>query len=646
MKKHLFGVALLSMCLMCLGGVASAQYTAIDDIQVYDVAGLPASPYAGQVVTVHGTVYERGQYSGGSHYIMGATGGISIYQNPSPVALGDEVEVTGTVGSYGGEIQLGTVTFTVLSSGNTVTPVPMDISAIKADYESVGTLVSAIGTVTVKNISNFSMTNGSTDTILVYIDSTTGIDIGAVAVGDTYEVTSPVVTYNSTIELKPRFQTDLVENPGGDTLPVISGVNASNWVPEAADPIVITATIEDDLGVSLANLYFRDSDIDGLAPGSWVSIPMSNTSGNIWSATIPGGHTNARIDYYLLATDTGSQTVTLPGDAPVGFESMAVGFTTIYAMQYAHPDSASQSAAYAGKFLNIRGVVTVGTTDTGVSSKFYVQEPEVNPATGSYGFGGVLVYEGSSTYSYFRGDAVEAGGRCSEYYGMTEFIPNNADAVYLTAFGQDLPAAPYVATHTLSDDVTHLGEPWESVWVKTGPCAVVDTLGFDAYGEFDISSTGAMNDSLVVNPTTALSYLAVPGDVVKAEGFMEYVFGAFHIRPFADQYLVLTAASGVDDNLPSIENAGGFSSIFPNPFNPAAKIKFMVSRNNLVQLNVYNIRGELVRTLIQDALPASEYTVTWDGKDNAGQTLSSGNYFARLRIGAEVVQVRKMTLLK
>ncbi len=643
MKKHLFGVALLSMCLMCLGGVASAQYTAIDDIQVYDAAGVPASPYAGQVVTVRGVVYERGQYSGGSHYIMGATGGISIYQNPSTVALGDDVEVTGTVGSYGGEIQLGTATFTVLSSGNTVTPVPMDISAIMADYESVGTLVSAIGTVTVKNTSNFYMTNGSTDTIMVYIDTTTGIDLSGVAVGDLYEVTSPVVTYNSTIELKPRFQTDLVKNPGGDTLPVISGVNSSNWVPEATDPVTISATIEDDLGVSFANLYFRDSDLDGLTPGAWVNSPMSNTGGNIWTGIIPGGHTDARIDYYIQATDTGSQTVTLPGDAPLSYESMAVGFTSIYAMQYAHPDSASQSAAYNGKVLNIRGVVTAGTADTGASSKFYVQEPAVDPSTGSYGFGGVLVYEGSSTYSYFRGDAIEAGGSCSEYFGMTEFIPNNADAVYLTGFGQDLPEAPYVPTRTLADDVTNLGEAWESVWVKTAPSAVIDTLG---YGVFTVSSTGAAADTVEVDPTQTLTYVPTIGDVVKVEGYVEYVFGDFAIRPFADQYLVLTAASGVDNNLPSIESAGGFSSIFPNPFNPAAKIKFVVSRANMVQLNLYNIRGEKVRTLIQDALPINEYTITWDGKDDNGQTLASGNYFARLRIGAEVVQVRKMTLLK
>ena len=112
----------------------------------------------------------------------------------------------------------------------------------------------------------------------------------------------------------------------------------------------------------------------------------------------------------------------------------------------------------------------------------------------------------------------------------------------------------------------------------------------------------------------------------------------------SDEFIVASAASAVD--VPTIEKAGGFKAIAPNPFNPAAQIKFVVNRDNLVQLNVYDIRGQKVRTLVQDRLPANEYTFVFDGKDDAGQTLASGTYFARLRIGSEVMQVRKMSLVK
>ena len=227
-------------------------------------------------------------------------------------------------------------------------------------------------------------------------------------------------------------------------------------------------------------------------------------------------------------------------------------------------------------------------------------------------------------------------------------LPNHPGAVYLRAYGQELPEAPYVSTKVLADKVpTNLGEAWEGVWVKTGPCAVVDTLGLAAYEEFRITSAAVptAGDSLLVNPMQSLSYLAALGDVVKIWGLMEQFDGNFQIRPFEDQYMILTGASGVD-NTPSIMPAGGFDSIYPTPFNPVTNIKFVVNRANLVQLNIYNIRGEKVRTLIQDSLPANVYTLTWDGTDDAGQGVASGNYFARLRIGAEVTQVRKMSLVK
>jgi hypothetical protein len=116
--------------------------------------------------------------------------------------------------------------------------------------------------------------------------------------------------------------------------------------------------------------------------------------------------------------------------------------------------------------------------------------------------------------------------------------------------------------------------------------------------------------------------------------------------PIDDAYIVMSAASDVRDDLPSVVSAGGFERIYPNPFNPTTKISFAVNRDNLVQLNMYNIRGEKVRTLVSDRLPANSYTFEWDGKDDSGSTLASGTYFARLRIGAEVMQVRKVALVK
>ena len=657
MKKHLFGMA-LTMSVMLIAGLANAQ--TIDEIQVYDATGAPASPYAGQTVTVSGTVYVTpGTYNSGTHYILGATGGISFFQSGTGLVLGDQVEVTGTVGSFGGEIQLTSPSLALLSQGPEPTPTPMTLATILADYEQVGNFVSAIGTVSVVNTSNFFMYDGA-DTIQVYIDSTTGINLGNVAVGDLYQVTSPVVVYNGEIELKPRRQSDLVENPGGDTVPVIDNVTCVDWVQLANEPIEVTATITDDSAVASATLYYRDNSRDGTSPGTWMSTGMALQSGSTWLGTVPAPHASDVVEFYVEATDDGAQTVSNPGDAPAGYYTTAVGITSIYEMQYVHPDSANQSGPLTGQFLNIQGIITAAPGEAGAVSRMVVQEqnpsPTLNPVTGdyagTYGYGAVLVYEGAGLdpANWFRGDVIQIGGEGGEYFGLTEMVPHNQGAIYLIDFGVELPPATRRATHVLADDVVGtdgsgaLGEAWESVWMKTFTSAVIDTAGSSQYGEFMIADKDSRTDSLIVAPEATLAYVPVPGDVVTIEGYMDYAFGEFRIVPISDEFIVQSAASGVD--LPTITKAGGFESIAPNPFNPAASIKFVVNRDNLVQLNVYNIRGEKVRTLIQDRLPANDYTFVFDGKDDAGHALASGTYFARLRIGSEVMQVRKMSLVK
>jgi hypothetical protein len=648
MKKHLFGVAILA-CLL-VAGFASAQ--TIDLIQEYTVAGVPASPYAGQTVTVSGIVIERQQYSGGSGYIWAAgDGGIAFYSTTGTAALGDLIEITGTVAVFSGEVQFSNPTWAVTSAGNTAVPVDMTITQALSTYENVGNYTRCIGTVTSKpNTSNFYMTDG-TDTIQVYIDSTTGISLGAVAVGDVYQVTAPLVNFNTTMELKPILQAHLVENPLGDTVPVIASVNCANWAPTASTPIVVSAVITDNIGVSTATLWYRNSN--GVTPGSWASVPMSNTGGDNYSGTIPASHPQSQVDFYLQATDTAAQVASMPGDAPTGFYSVAIGFTSIYAMQTVHPDSVSQANKFVGKFLNVTGVVTAaGPAQLGAGSKLIVQELAKNPATDSYAFGGVLVYESSAKYPYYQGDVVEVGGHGDEYFGLTEMIPHNGDAINLVSFGHALPQPAVVRTRALADDMPvsdgngAFGEAWESVWVRAFNGTVMDTVGLAQYNEFIISDTGARADSLVVDTYADLAYVPTIGDVITINSFMDYEFGTFKIRPIDDSFITIGNLSAVDNNLPTIEKAGGFRSVAPNPFNPLTTIKFVVNRSDLVQLNVYNIRGEKVRTLVQDALPATEYSLTWDGTDDSGRSVASGSYFARLRIGKEVMQVRQMQLVK
>ncbi len=69
---------------------------------------------------------------------------------------------------------------------------------------------------------------------------------------------------------------------------------------------------------------------------------------------------------------------------------------------------------------------------------------------------------------------------------------------------------------------------------------------------------------------------------------------------------------------------------FPNPFNPNTTISFNLKSASQVSLDVYNIQGQRIRSLVNGWIPAGDHTRAWDGKDGSGRVMPSGVYFLRL----------------
>jgi hypothetical protein len=86
---------------------------------------------------------------------------------------------------------------------------------------------------------------------------------------------------------------------------------------------------------------------------------------------------------------------------------------------------------------------------------------------------------------------------------------------------------------------------------------------------------------------------------------------------------------------------------FPNPFNPATTIQYEIATEQYVNLTIYDVAGDLVRSLVGEvqAPRARGYTVTWDGKDGRGDPVASGVYFYRL-VGKEFSETRKMVIVR
>ncbi len=83
----------------------------------------------------------------------------------------------------------------------------------------------------------------------------------------------------------------------------------------------------------------------------------------------------------------------------------------------------------------------------------------------------------------------------------------------------------------------------------------------------------------------------------------------------------------------------------PNPFNSCTAIKFALAGSGDAQLTVYNLGGQRVAALVQEARAPGRYTITWDGRDDRGRTLATGVYLYRLRAGAHTL-TRKLLLLR
>ncbi|MEK7249400.1 MAG: T9SS type A sorting domain-containing protein, partial [Bacteroidota bacterium] len=84
---------------------------------------------------------------------------------------------------------------------------------------------------------------------------------------------------------------------------------------------------------------------------------------------------------------------------------------------------------------------------------------------------------------------------------------------------------------------------------------------------------------------------------------------------------------------------------YPNPFNPSTTINYDLTKSSAVRLDIYNIIGQKVRTLINDVQSAGSWKVVWNGNDDFGVSVASGVYFYRLAT-PNVVLTRKMVLMK
>jgi hypothetical protein len=207
------------------------------------------------------------------------------------------------------------------------------------------------------------------------------------------------------------------------------------------------------------------------------------------------------------------------------------------------------------------------------------------------------------------------------------------------------------------------GEPGSCFEDVLGPDTLVAYAGCPLINDFDVLTNGA-NSSIEMSygaegsglgATIAQRTVNLVGDTVgvvlsgysfhyirddRPNGILDRSVHMYRILTWLQNTVAFPIGGGSPGYVNSVEQN------YPNPFNPNTTITYSVKERARVTLKIYNVAGQLVKTLVDDMkTPGIAHAKVWDGRNNSGQPVSSGVYFYKL-VTKNFTQTKKMVLLK
>ena len=136
-------------------------------------------------------------------------------------------------------------------------------------------------------------------------------------------------------------------------------------------------------------------------------------------------------------------------------------------------------------------------------------------------------------------------------------------------------------------------------------------------------------------------------------GFFVYEVTAVYIFDGTDDLLresepvsiEVIVGTGSDDNENGLPIKAELLTNYPNPFNPETTVRFNIVKDDVVNIDIFNIRGQKIKILLNDFLKVGYHEILWDGTDENRNELGSGIYFYRMQTN-DFTEVKKMILMK
>jgi hypothetical protein len=293
--------------------------------------------------------------------------------------------------------------------------------------------------------------------------------------------------------------------------------------------------------------------------------------------------------------------------------------------------------------VTVQGLVTVDTdTLNTVDNQFFIQDPT----------GGLMILRTNvQNPAVVLGDNVLVTGFVNTVQGQT-FIDPSTGSITIQSQGGAPPAAILIATSQLAA----LGETWEGSLVELRDVAIVSGAwpapGFNGTVMVD---DGSGPCGLFIDKDTSLDDGGAPADptfsvrglLVQQDPSTPYT-SEYRIMPRYQSDIFQITGVGVDE-LPS-HHAAARTSLHqnsPNPFRPSTTVTFDIAgrEEQPVRLEVYDVAGRAVRTLVDELLRPGSYETRWDARDERGDRVAAGIYFYRL-VTPAADETRKMVVLR
>lgn len=195
-------------------------------------------------------------------------------------------------------------------------------------------------------------------------------------------------------------------------------------------------------------------------------------------------------------------------------------------------------------------------------------------------------------------------------------------------------------------NVTDLGFNLDPIYIET---QIVRTTDWLDNGVHDTHTDRAWmhqadGDYEVVEWPLPMDFSYSTSSAAYTHGRYGYPLG--DLNAFPDVLADWTAnVLGVEDNVNITPAKFELAQNFPNPFNPTTDITFNLDRTANVDLSIYNMLGQKVRTLTSGSKIAGTHVLRWDGRDEAGSNVSTGIYLYTLTDGSTSI-TKKMALMK